>query len=406
MKPTDYELQGVLDTSKAERLLGFRPSTTEAFVRETVEWHRPLLGAAVGSDSRAATEGSSSEGRGSLPPSWRPAHHDRHGTARRHAASDPPLAGSSAAQLGSIIGPGDESVIRRGDMYVERGFVPADDIQELRRLVIDPVVRTSVQLLDDWDRRLWRNSSFKLRLQNASARATRESFLEAILTRLKSDSAYVASKERQRHVHAHSRKLQQLNDLSWRVLQRAAGRVESLSFESELFDMDHRSLDASYNLAFHSTGSDFPPHVDWAPNCVAVLVYLTSEGDDFVGGRLQTRGCPGPMDCPLTRNSFMGVYATVGRPANCSAGDTPIACSVLREHVPRAGDLVVIPAESAHSVSMVTEGTRVAMNFWFNCRARNTENWAADVERLRRDAAFGECYTRRLLNAITQKTPQ
>ena len=41
----NYEKQGVVDTSKAERELGFRPTSVDAFVRQTVEWHLPLLDA-------------------------------------------------------------------------------------------------------------------------------------------------------------------------------------------------------------------------------------------------------------------------------------------------------------------------------------------------------------------------
>ena len=39
----NYEKQGVVDTSKAERELGFRPSPLDTFVQETVAWHIPLL---------------------------------------------------------------------------------------------------------------------------------------------------------------------------------------------------------------------------------------------------------------------------------------------------------------------------------------------------------------------------
>ena len=35
----NYENQGAVDTSKAEKLLGFKPSPTEAWMPETVDWH-------------------------------------------------------------------------------------------------------------------------------------------------------------------------------------------------------------------------------------------------------------------------------------------------------------------------------------------------------------------------------
>ena len=39
----NYERQGVVDTSKAERLLDFAPTPLDVFVGETVRWHAPLL---------------------------------------------------------------------------------------------------------------------------------------------------------------------------------------------------------------------------------------------------------------------------------------------------------------------------------------------------------------------------
>ena len=391
MKPTDYDLQGVLDTSKAERVLGFRPTSTEAFVKETVDWHRVAISAAI-------------EEEGTLPPSWRPMHSGKRGSTSATQASR--LA--EERQQGRVFGPGDAAaaVLKRGDMYVESSFLPPQELQELGQLVSNPIVQRSVYLLDDTDRRLWKNSSFKFRVQSLTEGATHEDFLQSLLLSLsrKPGNAYVESKERQRYVQSHSRKLHRLNELAWKVVARAAERVQGLSFYSEVFDMHSRKLDPSYNIAFHGVGSDFPPHVDWAPNCVANLLYLNSEGTDFTGGELQTRGCPGAMDCPVTRNSFMGVYATLGRPENCSAGNVPLACTVLHEHTPRAGDLVVIPAESAHSVNMVTAGSRVAINFWLNCPTRPSMQDVV-AEKQRRDAALGMCHVRQLQDAITRSTP-
>ena len=39
----NYEKQGVVDTSKAETELGFRPTPIAEWMDETVRWHAPLL---------------------------------------------------------------------------------------------------------------------------------------------------------------------------------------------------------------------------------------------------------------------------------------------------------------------------------------------------------------------------
>lgn len=39
----NYEKQGVLDTSRAERVLGFRPTPLDTFMEAVVAWHAPLL---------------------------------------------------------------------------------------------------------------------------------------------------------------------------------------------------------------------------------------------------------------------------------------------------------------------------------------------------------------------------
>ena len=392
MKPFDFDLQGSLDTAKAERVLGFKPTAVDAFIKETVDWHRAAIAAADVAPRDLTHEARVKGQRATLPPSWNPVHAGKRGVPLRKDSSS--SSSSPMADRGSIVLPGDTAaVLQRGDMYVERDFLPAHEVHELKRLVGDPVVQEAVQLLDDWDRRLWRNSSFKLRVVNATESETRDAYLLALEAQLrrKTGNAYIDSSKRQRYVHQHSRKLLQLNELAWRALLRAHERVRDLALKSEIFDMSQRRLDQSYNIAFHRVGSDFPPHVDWAPNCIAGLVYFGSEGEEFEGGELQMRGCPGVMDCPVTRDTFMGVYATLGRPANCSGGDVPLACEVMQAHRPRAGDLVVIPAESAHAVSTVSAGTRVAMNFWLNCPPHGGESPEATEEKRRRNAALGVC---------------
>lgn len=42
-------------------------------------------------------------------------------------------------------------------------------------------------------------------------------------------------------------------------------------------------------------------------------------------------------------------------------------CGVFHTHTPRAGELVAILAETAHAVTTVTSGMRVALNSWLNC---------------------------------------
>ena len=127
-----------------------------------------------------------------------------------------------------------------------------------------------------------------------------------------------------RHLSRHASLLQLLDP----IFKRANGIAASLSFHSTHFDMRSRRPGLAKHISWHSAGSDFPPHVDFAPNCVAVLIYLGSAGEEFDGGELQTRGCPGLMQCPLYREEY-----------NLSISER-VACKPLRTHTPRAGELV------------------------------------------------------------------
>ena len=155
-----------------------------------------------------------------------------------------------------------------------------------------------------------------------------------------------------RHLSRHASLLQLLDP----IFKRANGIAASLSFHSTHFDMRSRRPGLAKHISWHSAGSDFPPHVDFAPNCVAVLIYLGSAGEEFDGGELQTRGCPGLMQCPLYREEY-----------NLSISER-VACKPLRTHTPRAGELVAFLAETAHAVRLVTRGTRIAINSWLNCK--------------------------------------
>ena len=140
------------------------------------------------------------------------------------------------------------------------------------------------------------------------------------------------------------------------AFDRAHKMAQSLKYTSEAFDAKRQTIGNAQHISWHQTGSDFPPHVDFAPNCVAILLYLTDGGGvDFEGGELQTRGCPTLWQCPLSRREY-----------NLSIS-ARLACRVATTHVPHAGQLVVFLAETAHAVKLVTSGTRIALNSWLNC---------------------------------------
>ena len=125
------------------------------------------------------------------------------------------------------------------------------------------------------------------------------------------------------------------------AFQRAHADAMGKEWSSSLFAMDRRSVGKSQHVSWHPSGSDFPPHVDFAPNCVAILIYVSSAGDDFEGGQLQTRGCPSLWQCPTQREDYS---------LNTSKR---LACEVVEEHHPKAGDMIAFLAEAAHAVAPV-----------------------------------------------------
>lgn len=170
-----------------------------------------------------------------------------------------------------------------------------------------------------------------------------------------------------------SRHRQELPPELVRVIQgvfvRAYRTAASLAYASDIptcqcFNLHgHRGLvpGMAEHVSWHGAGSDFPPHVDFEPNCVAILVYITSAGVDFTGGALQIRGCPSVGECPLLRADYQ---------QNISER---MACHVVTEHRPVAGELVAFLSKTAHAVQQVNSGMRIALNGWLDCHFAGSE---------------------------------
>lgn len=127
------------------------------------------------------------------------------------------------------------------------------------------------------------------------------------------------------------------------AFDRAHTATLAMEWSSSVFDTRRSKASSVQHISWHPRGSDFPPHVDYAPACVAVLIYVSgTDTGDFEGGQLQARGCPGVMACPTTRREY-----------NLNVSER-LACTVQHEHHPRAGDMVALLAETAHAVAVVT----------------------------------------------------
>lgn len=143
------------------------------------------------------------------------------------------------------------------------------------------------------------------------------------------------------------------------AFDRAHTATLGMDWASSVFDTRHIKISKVQHISWHPRGSDFPPHVDFAPACVAVLIYVTGTEGDFEGGQLQARGCPDVASCPTMRQEY-----------NLNVSER-LACTVQHEHHPKAGDMVALLAETAHAVAMVTSGMRIALNTWLDCGMRS-----------------------------------
>lgn len=227
----------------------------------------------------------------------------------------------SVASASSLVGSRRMPIVR-GQMHVVPNFLSARELAKLRQHVLGDSAAATLKMTE---------------LRDAYARSKR--LLD------------LGSKQVQRRIET------PLLEAATAAFDRAHRLATSLNFSSEVFDTTAATgVGSARHISWHSTGSDFPPHVDYAPNCVAILVYLTDgDGSDFAGGALQTRGCPDLWQCPLIRDEYS--LDTSER----------LACTVESEHTPRAGEMVALLAETAHAVTRVTSGTRVALNSWLNC---------------------------------------
>lgn len=109
------------------------------------------------------------------------------------------------------------------------------------------------------------------------------------------------------------------------------------------------------------------PHYDYSG-----LIYLTTHGDDFVGGEFEfideVDGEPGPDDHdPRGTPASRAIEASTAYPE--IAVPAPGTHWVNHTILPRAGRLLVFSsgAENLHRVRPVLGGTRVVLSMWYSC---------------------------------------
>ena len=189
------------------------------------------------------------------------------------------------------------TALRRGDAHAVDGFMSASELALLRRLLLED----GYALAHAAAKNSFPNKKKVVDVGVALGARTADAGLDPALLRT---------------VHG--------------ILDRAQALAFRLPWRSELFDVAQmHAAKATRHVSWHLTGSDFPPHVDFAPNCVAILLYVSEGGGrDFVGGELETRGCPDLWQCPLTRQHYEQRSAW------------RMACKREASHTPKAGQLV------------------------------------------------------------------